>query len=296
MPGTGIVGLNKHADVPMTLNVPGKRASRHPFRQFRKVNARAPANGNLPYPDDGAQAWDWSTANDSSFASSGGTAAGGMNGQPMAGIGAPPSGPLGGRWKRLMDMVLALVVLVLASPIMIMAAIAIRLSTGGPALYAHERVGFDGKPFQCYKFRSMVANSDEVLRDYLAANPEAAKQWQDNRKLKCDPRITVLGLLMRKSSIDELPQLFNVLKGEMSCVGPRPIVREELGRYGNNAGDYLSARPGLTGLWQVTGRSSTDYAKRVALDSSYVRNWSLGTDLSILWKTVFAVIRFDQAS
>lgn len=280
----------------MTLNVPGKRASRHSFRHFRKVNARAPANGNLPYPDEGAQNWDWSAASDPSFASPGGTASAGMNGQSMAGIGTPPPGPLGGRWKRLMDMVIALVVLVLASPIMIMAALAIRLSTGGPALYSHERVGFSGKPFQCYKFRSMVANSDAVLRDYLASNPEAAKQWQDNRKLKCDPRITFLGTLLRKSSIDELPQLFNVLKGEMSCVGPRPIVGEELGRYGSNVDDYLSARPGLTGLWQVTGRSNTDYARRVALDSFYVRNWSVGKDLSILWKTVFAVIRFDQAS
>ena len=275
----------------MSINVPGKRASRHSLRHFRKVHARAPANGNLPYPEEGA--WDWSMATDPAFA--GGTGAG-MPGQPTADTSAPPSSPLGGRWKRLADMVIALAVLVLAAPIMAIVAVAIKLTTGGPALYSHERVGFNGKPFKCYKFRSMVANSDEVLRDYLASSPEAAQQWADNRKLKSDPRITFFGMLLRKSSIDELPQLFNVLKGEMSCVGPRPIVREELARYGNNAGDYLSARPGLTGLWQVTGRSSTDYSRRVALDSFYVRNWSFGRDLSILWKTVFAVIRFDQAS
>ncbi len=198
--------------------------------------------------------------------------------------------------KRFVDVVLALTVLVLASPVMLIVALSIRIATGGPALYSHERIGFKGQSFKCYKFRSMVANSDEILREHLAGNAEAAREWQDNHKLKNDPRITFLGALLRKSSIDELPQLFNVLKGQMSCIGPRPIVQDELWRYGASVGDYLATRPGLTGLWQVTGRSSTDYARRVELDSYYVHNWSLWVDVKILIRTVFAVMRFDEAA
>lgn len=208
----------------------------------------------------------------------------------------PQSTPLGGRAKRLTDLVIALCALALASPVMLFVALVIRLTTGGPAFYSHTRVGFGGKPFKCYKFRSMVSNADEVLHEYLALNSDAAKQWEESRKLKCDPRVTFLGMLLRKSSLDELPQLFNIVRGEMSCVGPRPIVADELCRYGNGIGDYLATRPGLTGLWQVTGRSSTDYSSRVALDCYYVRNWSLWADLVILVRTIFAVMRFGEAS
>ncbi|ODT08716.1 MAG: sugar transferase [Mesorhizobium sp. SCN 65-20] len=194
------------------------------------------------------------------------------------------------------DVVIAASALILAAPIMLIVALLIRLTTGGPALFSHSRVGFRGKPFDCYKFRTMVRNSDEVLRAHLASDPEAARQWAEKRKLRNDPRITFFGMLLRKSSIDELPQLFNILKGEMSCVGPRPVVSDELTRYGDQVDNYLAARPGLTGLWQVTGRSSTDYANRVALDSQYVRDWSLRSDAIILARTVFAVLRFNEVS
>ncbi|PSJ58639.1 sugar transferase [Mesorhizobium soli] len=209
--------------------------------------------------------------------------------------GSPPA-PIGGKLKRAADIAIALCALAIASPIMVIVALILKLSDGGAAIFSHSRIGFGGASFRCYKFRTMVANSDAVLTQHLASNPEAAKEWKEHRKLKSDPRITPFGMLLRKSSIDELPQLFNVLKGEMSCVGPRPIVAEELPRYGPNAADYLSARPGLTGLWQVTGRSRTDYPSRVALDSKYVNNWSLWADAVILVRTIFAVMRFDEAS
>jgi len=213
-----------------------------------------------------------------------------------AGHTGSPLSPLGGWQKRAVDLATAVVMLLLAAPVMLIIAFLIRVSTGGPALFAHTRLGFNGRPFRCYKFRTMVANSEQVLREHLAANPQAAQEWNETRKLKRDPRITFLGMMLRKSSLDELPQLFNILRGEMSCVGPRPIVAEELDRYGVSAGEYLRARPGLTGLWQVTGRSSCDYSTRVALDSQYVRDWSLLVDFVILLRTIFAVMRFDEAS
>ncbi len=210
--------------------------------------------------------------------------------------GGTPKRPLGGWPKRALDVTIALSALVLAGPVMLVVALLIRTTTGGPAIFSHNRVGFNGKPFKCYKFRSMVVNSDQMLRDHLANNPEAAREWEESRKLKRDPRVTLLGQMLRKSSLDELPQLFNIIRGDMSCVGPRPIVTDELKRYGDHVGEYLRTRPGLTGLWQVTGRSSTDYANRVALDSQYVRDWSTWVDLVILVRTVFAVMRFDRAS
>ena len=196
----------------------------------------------------------------------------------------------------MMDVTVALIALVLASPVMLMIALLVWLTDGGPAIFSHSRVGFGGKPFACYKFRTMVANSGQVLIDHLASNPEAAREWEQNWKLKHDPRITFLGHILRKSSLDELPQLINVLRGDMSCVGPRPVVPDELQRYGISAADYLKARPGLTGLWQVTGRDAMDYASRVAIDSRYVRNWSIWSDFVILCRTAIAVMKFDQAS
>jgi len=190
----------------------------------------------------------------------------------------------------------ALVALVLAAPVMLIVALLIWVTDGGPAIFSHTRVGFNGKRFACYKFRTMVANSQQVLADYLANNPEAAKEWEQNWKFKNDPRITFLGRILRKSSLDELPQLINVLRGEMSCVGPRPVVPDELQRYGACAAEYLQARPGLTGLWQVTGRDAVDYASRVSIDSRYIRNWSVWADVVILVRTIFAVMKFDQAS
>lgn len=193
-------------------------------------------------------------------------------------------------------MTVALTALVLAAPVMLAVALLILLTDGGPAVFSHTRVGFNGKRFACYKFRTMVANSERVLADYLASNPEAAKEWEQNWKFKNDPRITFLGHILRKSSLDELPQLINVLRGEMSCVGPRPVVPDELQRYGSYAIDYLKTRPGLTGLWQVTGRDAMDYPSRVSIDSRYVREWSLWADVVILMRTVFAVMKFDRAS
>lgn len=193
-------------------------------------------------------------------------------------------------------MTVALVALVLAAPVMLIVALLIWVTDGGPAIFSHTRVGFNGKRFACYKFRTMVANSQQVLADYLANNPEAAKEWEQNWKFKNDPRITFLGRILRKSSLDELPQLINVLRGEMSCVGPRPVVPDELQRYGACAAEYLQARPGLTGLWQVTGRDAVDYASRVSIDSRYIRNWSVWADVVILVRTIFAVMKFDHAS
>jgi lipopolysaccharide/colanic/teichoic acid biosynthesis glycosyltransferase len=160
----------------------------------------------------------------------------------------------------------------------------------GPFFYRHSRVGLEGKAFDCLKFRSMVINADEVLARHLAANSHAADEWQKDRKLKRDPRITSLGAGMRKTSIDELPQLLNILKGEMSFVGPRPIVIEEVPKYGPVIAHYLRARPGLTGPWQVGGRNDLDYATRVALDRGYVENWSFWGDLTIIAKTARVVV------
>ncbi|WP_394886086.1 sugar transferase (plasmid) [Mesorhizobium sp. AaZ16] len=195
-----------------------------------------------------------------------------------------------------MDLVIAVTALVMAAPAMVVVALLIRMTAGGPAVFSHSRVGFSGKSFDCYKFRSMVADAEEVLKAHLEANPEAAREWEETHKIRNDPRVTFLGHMLRKSSLDELPQLFNIIRGDMSCVGPRPIVRDELQRYGDHVGEYLRTRPGLTGLWQVTGRSSTDYASRVALDSHYVRNWSIWLDIVILFRTVFAVMRVDRAA
>ncbi|WP_245464276.1 MULTISPECIES: sugar transferase [unclassified Mesorhizobium] len=204
--------------------------------------------------------------------------------------------PLGGRRKRMVDITVALIALVLAAPVMLAVALLILVTDGGPAVFSHTRIGFNGRRFACYKFRTMVANSERVLADYLASNPEAAKEWEQNWKFKNDPRITFLGHILRKSSLDELPQLINVLRGEMSCVGPRPVVPDELQRYGSSAIDYLKTRPGLTGLWQVAGRDAMDYPSRVSIDSRYVREWSLWADVVILVRTVGAVMKFDRAS
>lgn len=204
--------------------------------------------------------------------------------------------PIGGLLKRVMDLVIAGTALVLAAPVMVLVGLLIKITAGGPAIFSHRRVGFGGKPFNCYKFRSMVANSDEVLKAYLDANPDARKEWEETHKIRNDPRVTFFGRLLRKSSLDELPQLINILRGDMSCVGPRPIVQDELKRYGDHQSEYLGTRPGLTGLWQVSGRSSMDYDNRVALDSQYVRNWSIWLDVVILLRTIVAVMRVDRAS
>jgi exopolysaccharide production protein ExoY len=208
----------------------------------------------------------------------------------------PPPQVIGGNAKRAMDIALALIALVLAAPIMLLVAAAIRSSMGGPVLFSQERVGWGGRPFRCLKFRTMVTNGDEVLRRHLAADAEAKREWEATCKLADDPRVTRLGLLLRKSSLDELPQIVNILRGEMSCVGPRPVVPREIERYGALKDAYLDARPGLTGLWQTSGRSKLSYQDRVELDAEYARTWSLLLDVRIILRTIPALLKFDQSA
>jgi exopolysaccharide production protein ExoY len=203
---------------------------------------------------------------------------------------------IGGRSKRLVDIVLGATALVLSLPLMLLVAIAIRTTMGGPVLFSQLRIGRNGVPFRCYKFRTMVNNGEEALRKHLATDPQAAIEWRATCKLQRDPRVTPVGNILRKSSLDELPQLLNILRGEMSCVGPRPVVPGELARYGDNAGAYLRSRPGLTGLWQTCGRSRLSYNDRVALDVHYVSNWSLWLDFLIIIKTVPAVLNFHESA
>lgn len=210
-------------------------------------------------------------------------------------IGSKHRTRLGDVSKRLMDVTLAGTILLLLVPLLLIITVTIRAS-GSSIIYAHRRVGRNGRAFSCYKFQTMLPDADSVLAAYLAANPVAALEWRDARKLKVDPRVTRVGRFLRETSLDELPQLFNVLKGDMSCVGPRPIVFAELQRYGSVARDYFAVRPGLTGLWQVSGRSSLSYDERVSLDRHYVRNRSLLFDLSIMLKTVPAVMRRTETS
>lgn len=194
------------------------------------------------------------------------------------------------RWvKRAFDLVAATSLLILFSPLFLVISSMIRKS-GGTAFYGHTRVGRDGKPFQCLKFRTMRPDADKVLKELLASDPKARAEWEKDFKLKNDPRITPVGRFLRKTSLDELPQLINVIKGEMSLVGPRPIVDAELGRYGDYASLYLRVLPGVTGLWQVSGRNDATYAERVSLDAWYVQNWSIWYDVAILFKTLNVVL------
>ncbi|HCD6741203.1 TPA: sugar transferase, partial [Klebsiella pneumoniae] len=156
-------------------------------------------------------------------------------------------------------------------------------------------IGKGGKSFKCLKFRSMVTNSKEVLEDLLSKDIQAKQEWEATFKLKNDPRITKIGHFLRRTSLDELPQLFNVLKGEMSLVGPRPIITAELERYNDEVAYYLLSKPGMTGLWQVSGRSDVDYETRVYLDTWYVKNWSMWNDIAILFKTIGVVLKKDGA-
>lgn len=193
--------------------------------------------------------------------------------------------------KRVFDIITASALMVFLAPLMIFYAVLIRLD-GGPAVFGHERVGMNGKPFQCLKFRTMVADAGERLESHLMADPDARAEWDSTFKLKTDPRITWIGRFLRKTSLDELPQLLNVMRGEMSLVGPRPVIQEELETYyGEDVAHYTKALPGITGLWQVSGRNDTSYAERVRLDAWYAKNWSLWGDIVILARTVPAVLR-----
>lgn len=202
--------------------------------------------------------------------------------------------PLGGRLKRSLDVLISLSLLVLLAPLFIIILCLIYLTMGRPIFFSHERVGFLGVPFKCYKFRTMVHDAGRTLHDYLRDNPAAVEEWRAFQKLKNDPRITPIGALLRKSSLDELPQLFNIMRGDMTCVGPRPVTGDEISRYKTSARYYIKTRPGLTGLWQVRGRSNTSYSSRVALDRQYVAGWTIWLDVKILVETVPAVFRFHE--
>lgn len=196
--------------------------------------------------------------------------------------------------KRTFDIIGAGSIVILLSPILAILAYLVA-KDGGNAIYGHERVGRDGVKFKCLKFRSMVMNSQEVLQQLLENDSEARAEWDKDFKLKNDPRITRVGKFIRKTSLDELPQLFNVLKGEMSLVGPRPVIEKELERYAGDRDYYLMAKPGMTGLWQVSGRNDVDYDTRVYFDAWYVKNWSLWNDIAILFKTINVVLKRDGA-
>lgn len=196
----------------------------------------------------------------------------------------------GGNLKRGFDVAFALLAIILLSPLLIGLALAIKFYDGGPAFYGHTRVGRNGKLFKCWKFRSMHPNAAVMLQHYLLKNPDAAREWELQHKLKDDPRVTPLGRILRKYSVDELPQLFNILSGEMSFVGPRPVEKSELVNFGPSTRHYLRARPGLTGLWQISGRSDTTYQRRVALDRYYVAKCSLLLDVKVILQTVPVVL------
>lgn len=196
--------------------------------------------------------------------------------------------------KRIFDTVVAFLLFCVLSPLLIVIALQIR-KDGGPALFVHPRVGKNGKIFNCYKFRTMVVNAEAQLEKLLQDHPDLRDQWEQEFKLKIDPRISKIGRFLRRTSLDELPQLLNVIRGEMSLVGPRPVVAAELERYRDEVGYYLMVRPGMTGLWQVSGRNDLDYDTRVYLDTWYVKNWSLWHDQIILFKTIDVVFRRSGA-
>lgn len=197
---------------------------------------------------------------------------------------------IGGIVKRVVDIVISAMAILWLAPLFVLVSLAIKYSSPGPIFFSHRRVGFKGQTFPCIKFRTMVPNGDRVLNDYLAANPAARVEWDRTHKLKDDPRVTSIGAVLRKTSLDELPQLFNVIAGDMSLVGPRPVTPDELVSYGPDAQLYARTRPGITGAWQVSGRSDVTFDGRVALDVEYVRNWSMKGDFTIIARTVPAVL------
>jgi Undecaprenyl-phosphate galactose phosphotransferase WbaP len=194
------------------------------------------------------------------------------------------------QFKRIFDIVVAGSALLFVSPLILSVAVLIRLQDGGKAIYSQRRYGMHGETFNCFKLRSMVQDSGDQLEQYLAENPAARQEWEETQKLKNDPRITSLGRFIRKTSIDELPQLYNVLRGDMSLVGPRPIVENEIVKYGDKFSQYCAVRPGITGLWQVSGRSDMSYPERVDTDVEYVRDRSFWGDIKIVFMTIPAVL------
>lgn len=199
------------------------------------------------------------------------------------------------RLKRAIDILLTLVSAIAALPLGLLLALCIRLDSRGPAIYRQTRLGQDGRAFAVYKFRTMITGADDALVRHLDEHPHLRQEWEDDQKLRDDPRITRMGAFLRKTSLDELPQLWNVFLGNMSLVGPRPIVEGEITRYGRVYKEYTLVKPGITGLWQVSGRNNTSYTDRVRLDHYYVNNWSIWMDLWILARTIPVVLRGNGA-
>jgi exopolysaccharide production protein ExoY len=191
---------------------------------------------------------------------------------------------------RLFDIAISLIAIIFLLPIFMLIYLVVWLADGHEPLFSQTRLGFAYREFPCHKFRTMRPNSDHLLKAYLEANPFEAQTWRDYHKLKSDPRVTLIGRVLRKTSLDELPQLFNVLTGQMSLVGPRPIMLSEMEKYGRPLRFYTSVRPGITGLWQIKGRNRLTYRQRVACDRLYVQKRSLGLYLLILIKTIPAVL------
>ena len=194
--------------------------------------------------------------------------------------------------KRFLDIFLSLIGLIILSPIFLIIAIIIKLDSKGPVFFVHSRIGEKGKPIGIYKFRTMVTNAEELIKKFT---PEQKEEFEKNFKLENDPRVTKIGNFLRKTSLDELPQILNILKGELSIIGPRPIVQAELEKYGDDKEKFLSVKPGLTGYWAANGRSDTSYEERIQMELYYVDNMSFWLDIKIFFKTILAVIKKEGA-
>ncbi len=190
--------------------------------------------------------------------------------------------------KRIIDIIIGVIGLIICLPIFVIIGIIIKIDSKGPIFFKHKRIGKHGKKIEIYKFRTMMDNAEEAMKNFTE---EQKKEFAENFKLENDPRVTRVGKILRKTSLDELPQIINILKGEMSIIGPRPIVKSELEKYGNNQGKFLSVAPGLTGYWAANGRSDVSYEERMALELYYVENRSLILDLKIFFKTILSVLK-----
>jgi undecaprenyl-phosphate galactose phosphotransferase len=198
--------------------------------------------------------------------------------------------PFGGVTKRILDVLISACALVFLAPLLAVIAVAVKVEDGGPVMFVQPRVGRGGVEFRFLKFRSMIPDAGVWLQRLIESDPAAAREWQENQKLACDPRVTRIGAWLRRTSLDELPQFLNVLLGDMSVVGPRPMLREQVEAYGRGYDRYCMARPGITGLWQVSGRSETNFRRRSDLDQVYLSRWSLGTDLLLILRTAGVVL------
>lgn len=194
--------------------------------------------------------------------------------------------------KRILDVIISSIGLVLLLPFFLILAIIIKIDSKGPIIYAHKRIGKNGKEIKIYKFRTMYENANEMIKDFTE---EQMKEWKTNFKLKNDPRVTKVGNILRKTSLDELPQIINIIKGELSIIGPRPVVEEELEKYGASKNKFLSVTPGLTGFWQANGRSDTTYEQRMQMELYYVDNYNFKLDCQIFFKTFSAVLKKEGA-